>query len=251
MYYYDYYKRKVKKGRLQKDDLSSTLAFKGDTLYYTHREAASPTFSGIYRFLGGGEFLLTEYCTVDGYNYNYIYGRDSMGCYRIIDLIANEYLIVEQYLPMVIEKRRGTIYDNISTRRRILYQRQNMREEDRIPTDITAKQMLKEESHLVDTAFSPSSIEGVWKLIYEYDRKKIQRLFESTLELKKGKYYFNACNCDCNENDSGQYSNNGMVLSFSSEDGEKYYYKIKNVFDNEYLVMEYIWNIDKKPLQGN
>jgi hypothetical protein len=226
--------KKSEDERLKKYDLSSTLTFKRDTFYYTHHEDTNRIFSGTYSF--NGTFLDTE-CEESGYNYKY----DEIGAYQIIYLTGNEFLIVEQYLPRVRERRYVTVHDMVSTNRRILYQRQNMTQADKIPNYATAQRMLDEESHLDNINFVSSSIEGIWSLIY-MDRKKYTHevITENILDFKNGVFYENVCDYD-----TGQYSVDGMILSLFYKNGEEYYYKIINIFDNEHLVVEYIWNIKR------
>ena len=229
IYDYDYNK---KYGKFKKSDLSSILTFEGDTFSYRYCEKDSPIFHGKYEF-----------------NWNFLYYGDEFdeSAFEIIDLIDNEYLIVEKHLQMVRNKKRVDIYKLKSTHHRELYQRQNMTQIDRMPHEKRAKQMLTAESQLEDTII-PSSIEKVWKLIYSYDNNKIFKLekitYEVTLELKDGKLYINNYCSDmyC----TGQYIINGQILSYVLDTGYTYHYKFVNGgFNNEYLIMERIWNIER------
>ena len=218
IYYYSYDK-KVKDGKVTKANPSAVLTFRGEKFSYAY-EGENILFLGDYSF--DWKFLCT--------------GFIDMGDYEIIDLIDNEYLIVEEYLPM------GKNGAYKSTHRRLLYQRQNMSQADRIPSGEKAKQMFTEESYLTDTNFVSSSIEGVWKQIYTYEyftkKTNLERItFENSVKFQDGKFNRNYPN-HAESNDSGQYSINGVNLSFLSESGNGYSLQIINIFDNEYLVIE-------------
>ena len=211
------YYKKNKGSEITKVNPSIILSFKGEKFFYTSEGKA--IFSGDYSF--DWKFLSTEFV--------------EMGDYEIIDLIDNEYLVVESYLPT----GRNGAYK--STHCRELYQRQNMTQADRIPNEKKATQMFTEIPHLEDTIIT-SSITGIWKQIYMYkiftkinDLQKIT--FENSVEFKDGKFYRNYPK-GTYKNVTGQYFINGVYLSFFSENGEDCSFKIINLFDNEYMVIE-------------
>ena len=219
IYYYNYDK-KIKIGKLTKANPFAVLAFDGKLFSYAF-DGENILFSGEYSF--EDDFIYT--------------GFVEMGDYKIIDLIDNEYLVVERYLPTGI----NGVYKR--THCRELYQRQIINQVDRIPNASKAKQMFTEIPHLEDTIIKVS-IEGIWKQIYTYknftkinDLQKIT--FENTIEIKDGKFYRNYPN-GTYENVSGEYFINGVHLSFFSENGEGTSFKLINIFDNEYMVIERI-----------
>jgi transcriptional antiterminator Rof (Rho-off) len=108
--------------------------------------------------------------------------------------------------------------------------------------------MFTEKSYLEDTII-PSSIEGVWQVIYRYDDlmgifKYAEKItYNTTLEFKENRLCINKYDCD--DYDTVQYVINRLILSYVLENGEKYYFKVINIFNNEYLVMETIRNIQR------
>ena len=226
---YDYNYNK-KYGKLRKSDLCSVLTFEGDTFSYRYCEKDSPIFHGKYWF-----------------NWKFLYYGDELdeSAFEIIDLIDNEYLVVEKHLQMVRNKKRVNIYRRKSTCHRELYQRQNMTQADRIPNERKAKQMLTAESE--SEIIIPSFIDGVWKMIYDYDNfmifKNLERTTDNMLEFKDSNLYIYNYNCD--RYDTGRYFIDGVILTFVMEDGEKYFFKVLNIFSKEYLIVERIWNIQR------
>jgi hypothetical protein len=212
---------------MEKINTHNVLTFKEEEFFFSllnKNQEPEILFSGIH-FFDKNTLLLYDY-------------EKSPDCphYKIINLIDNEFLVVEVYLKT--EKKD----DYKSANQRILYQRQNMKATDRVFTEKKAEMMLKEEPQ--DTQFTASSAAGVWQMIYTYgdfltNYMDLQPITSgNTLELKEDGAFYRTYPSNMNENDTGRYFVNGIQLSLYSEEGREYIYNIINLFDGEYMVTE-------------
>jgi len=175
---------------------------------------------------------------------NFLFLHDyfkSLECpqYKIINLIDNEYLVVEVFLFT----GKNDAYK--STNRRVLFQRQNMTAADRVFNEKRASLMLKEEPH-GDTTYTLSAVEGRWKMIYTYGdflnaQKDLHKITAGNILVMKDGAFHRIYPNNVNENDTGRYFIDGTRLSLFSEIGKEYVYDIVNIFDDEYMVTEMVY----------
>jgi len=224
-----YYENK----KLEKINSHSTLQFKDEefSIIWLKNQNVETPFSGRYYF--DKNFL---------YLYDY-YKSPECPQYKILNLIDNEFLVVEIYLTAGKKDAYKT------TNRFVLYQRQNMTLSDRIFNEKRALLMLKEEP-LGYTDYTSSVVEGRWKMIYTYgdflnEQKNLHEITSgNTLVMKDGAFHRIYPN-NVNENDTGRYFIDGTRLSLFSEIGKEYTYEIVNIFDDEYMVTEMVYIKDK------
>ena len=191
-------------------------------------------FSGTYLF---DKNMLCLYDYTENFYQNDANLRKQLQCprYKIINLIDNEYLIAEIYIP---ESKAGNYK---TTNRLVLFQRQNMKWTDRVFNDRQALIMLSEKPQ--ETAkYTVSSVQGIWKMLYHHGDLTQNELYKitsrNTMELKSDGVFLRTYPNDTSENDAGRYFINGQNMSLFSEVGREYVYRIVNIFDNEYLVTE-------------
>ena len=155
--------------------------------------------------------------------------------YKIVNLLDNEYLIVEIYMPA----GNGSTYK--TTNRMVMFQRQNMKLTERVFNEKLALTMLTEEAQ-ANAKITVASVQGIWKMLYHYGdltQNELHKIMaKNTMELKSDGVFARTYPNKPSENDAGRYFINGQNLSLFSEVGREYVYRIVNIFDNEYLVTE-------------
>ena len=218
VYYYE-------NNRVEKIKTNSILRFNSEEFFdiaIDDNQKQEMQFSGTYLF--DKNFLcLYDYKTVE--------------CprYKIINLVDNEYLIAEIYMPV------GKANAYKTTNRFVMFQRQNMTSADRVFNEKRALMMLKEEPQ-ANANFTSASVQGIWKMLYHYGDLTQNELHKitarNTMELKMDGVFYRTYPNNPSENDTGRYFINEQNLSLFSEIGREYVYKIVNIYDNEYLVTE-------------